>query len=170
MSGLTALDDKTMAIGMLMEGAQAQQKLAQEQLHHLHVHTQELDAVVRDEIRRTLVDELQALHAEITRATRSLQGINRLASWRSGLYSAAIAVACCVAPVGTARWLLPTAAEIAALQAQRAELKASIASLQQGGARIELRRCGGTGRICVRVEPAAPKYGDAADFYVVHGY
>jgi hypothetical protein len=55
------LDDATMKVGLLMESAQAHQKLAEGQLERLRAHTQDLDSVVRDEIRRTLVEELRAL-------------------------------------------------------------------------------------------------------------
>ncbi len=72
-----AVDDATVKFGLLMESAQAHQKLAETQLDKLRAHTQDLDGVVRDEIRRTLVDELQMLTAETTRATRALQRVGR---------------------------------------------------------------------------------------------
>src|SRR5258708_40242791 len=70
-----ALDDATLKVGLLMESAQAHQTLAEGQLERLRAHTQDLDGVVRDEIRLTLGEEPQALPAEATRATRSLEKI-----------------------------------------------------------------------------------------------
>ena len=52
------VDETTMKFGLLMESAQAHQKLAETHLERLRAHTQDLDGVVRDEIRRTLVEEL----------------------------------------------------------------------------------------------------------------
>src|SRR5580692_6853792 len=75
MNDRAAVDDATMKVGLLMESAQVHQKLAEGQLERLRAHTQDLDSVVRDEIRRTLVEELRALTAEATRATRALQKI-----------------------------------------------------------------------------------------------
>src|SRR6202171_6593087 len=67
------MDDATMKFGLLMESAQAHQKLAEAQLDKLRAHTDDLDGVVRDEIRRTLIEELQMLTAESTRATQALR-------------------------------------------------------------------------------------------------
>jgi len=66
--------------------------------------------------------------------------------------------------------LLPTSAEIQALGAKRDELTANIARLARQGANLELRHCGTTQRLCVRVERSAPAYGAAGDFLVVKGY
>src|SRR5271165_574652 len=89
-----AVDDATMKFGLLMESAQAHQRLAESQLDKLRAHTQDLDGVVRDEIRRTLVEELQMLTAETTRATRALQKVRRGASLRGALWSFLFALIC----------------------------------------------------------------------------
>ena len=165
-----ALDEATMKVGLLMESAQAHQKLAEGQLERLRVHTQDLDSVVRDEIRRTLVEELQALTAEATRATRALQKIRGAASLRGIALSLAAAVLCTLAPIGLARWALPSAAEIATLRVRRDELSANLSKLEQEGGRIDWRRCGEARRLCVRVDRKAPTYGDKADYFVIAGY
>lgn len=164
------LDDATMKVGLLMESAQAHQKLAEGQLERLRAHTQDLDSVVRDEIRRTLADELRALTAETTRATRALQKIRSAARLRSAAWSLAAAVLCAGGVVGVARWALPSAAEIASLRARRDELAANLAKLEQQGGRIDWRRCGDGRRLCVRVDRKAPAYGDKADYLVIEGY
>jgi hypothetical protein len=167
---IPAIDEATMRVGLMMESAQAHQKLAESQLERLHAHTQDLDGVVRDEIRRTLVEELQMLTAETTRATRALQRIGHGAAARITLWSLAAAVLCTVVPVAIARWVLPSAADIAALRARREELTANVTRLEQQGGRIDWRRCGDARRLCVRINRKAPTYGENADYYVLEGY
>jgi hypothetical protein len=164
------VDESTMKFGLLMESAQAHQKLAETHLEELRAHTRDLDGVVRDEIRRTLVEELRMLTAESKRATEALQRIKRSATVRIGLWSVIIAVLCTGIPAAIMRWVLPSRSEVSALQTRRDELAASIAALERHGGRIEWRRCGETTRLCVRVDRKAPAYGEKADFYVVAGY
>jgi hypothetical protein len=168
--GHATLDDATTKVGLLMESAQAHQKLAEGQLERLRAHTQDLDSVVRDEIRRTLVEELRALTAEATRATRALQKIRGTGALRGAAWSLATALLCTLAPIGVARWALPSAAEVAALRSRRDELTANLAKLEQQGGRIDWRRCGDARRLCVRVDRRAPTYGDKADYFVIDGY
>jgi uncharacterized protein involved in exopolysaccharide biosynthesis len=170
MSDRAVADDTTMKLGLLMESAQVHQKLAEGQLEKLRAHTADLDAVVRDEIRRTLVDELQMLTAETTRATRVLQKLKGDTAWRGTVLSLAAAMLCSGIPIALARWTLPSPADIAALRTQREELAASIARLEQQGGRIDWRRCGEARRLCVRVDRKAPSYGEKADYFVIEGY
>src|ERR1700722_2366535 len=128
-----AIDDMTISVGLLMESVQAHQKLAESQLEQLRAHTQGLDAVVRDEIRRTLIEELQMLWAESKRATEALQRMGRNAAVRVGLWCIVIAIPCTGIPMAAMRWALPSATEIAALRARRDELSASIAALERRG-------------------------------------
>jgi hypothetical protein len=162
-------DDATLKVGLLMESAQAHQKLAEGQLERLRAHTQDLDSVVRDEIRRTLVEELQMLTAEAARATRVLEKI-RGGGLRAAASSLLVAVMCTLAPIGIARWALPSAADIGALRARRDELSSNLSKLEQQGARIEWRRCGEASRLCIRVDRKAPAYGERGDFLVIAGY
>ena len=77
-----ALDETTMKFGLLMESAQAHQKLAETHLEQLRAHTQDLDGVVREEIRRTLIEELREVTAESKRAAQALRGMKRAAGMR----------------------------------------------------------------------------------------
>ena len=164
------LDDAAVKAGLLMESAQAHQKLAESQLEKLRAHTADLDTVVRDEIRRTLVEELQMLTAETARATQALGKIRGGGGMRSAALGLATAVVCTVLPIGFARWALPSAADIAALRARRDELTANLASLEQQGGRIDWRRCGNDRRLCIRVDRKAPVYGEKGDYFVIEGY
>ena len=165
-----AIDDTTMKVGLLMESAQAHQKLAESQLEQLCAHAQGLDAVVRDEIRRTLIEELQSLWAESKRATEALNRIRRGATLRAGLWSIVTAILCTGIPMAIMRWALPSESDVAALRARRDELSASVAILEGRGGRIDWRHCGERARLCVRVDRKAPTYGENADYFVVAGY
>jgi hypothetical protein len=165
-----ALEDATMQVGLLMESAQTHQKLAETQLEKLRMHTQDLDGVVRDEIRRTLIQELSMLTAETARATRALEKIRRSAARRGALWSIGAAAVCALAPLAVAHWALPSASEIASLRAQQDQLSLSIAKLKAQGGGIDWRRCGEAKRLCVRVDRKAPAFGEKADYYVIQGY
>jgi hypothetical protein len=165
-----AIDEGTMKFGLLMESAQAHQKLAEAQLEQLRSHTQDLDGVVRDEIRRTLVDELKVLTAETTRAAHALRRIRRGSAMRGAVWSLGLASLCAVIPVAVARWVLPSPAELAGLRVKRDEMNQNLQRLQQLGGRVEWRRCGEAGRLCIRVDRKAPTYGEKADYFVVEGY
>lgn len=165
-----AIDESTMKFGLLMESAQAHQKMAESQLERLRAHTQDLDGVVREEIRRTLIDELQEVAAESKRAAQALQGVKRAANLRGLALTAAIAVLCTAIPGAMAHWMLPSTAEIDALTHRRDHLQAEVARLEQRGGRVDWRRCGESARLCVRIDRSAPPYGDKADYLVVKGY
>lgn len=165
-----SVDDATMNFGLLMESAQAHQKLAETHLEQLRAHTRDLDGVVRDEIRRTLIEELQMLSAESRRATEALRRIGRGASARIGLLSIVISILCSCIPMAIVRWTLPSEPEITALRARRDELAAGIAALERRGGHIDWRSCGTASRLCVHVDRKAPTYGEKADYYVVAGH
>lgn len=162
--------DKTFALGLLMESAQTHQRLAEHQLEQLRQHMQGLDEVVRDEIKRTLLEELHELSAETQRAVRSMRKAQRGAALRSALWTISVTTICASVPVCVAKFILPSTQEIGVLRAQREQLSMDVAALRRLGARMELKHCGAEARLCVRVDPQAPKYGDKADFYIVGGY
>ena len=165
-----ALEEETVKFGLLMESAQAHQKLAEAHLDDLRVHTRGLDEVVRSEIRRTLVEELQTVTQESARVTRALREMHRAAQLRGVLWNLGIAVLCTAIPGAFAHWTLPSAAEVATLRERRDALARSVADLERRGGRAEWRSCGAAARLCVRVDRSAPIYGDKADYVVLKGY
>jgi hypothetical protein len=170
MSDTPAVDEHTMKLGLLMETAQTQQELVDGSLQRLQAHTQGLDAVVREEIRRSVVAELAEVVQESTRAAQALRALRRAADLRALWWSAVMS---CVPGAVAALLLwcwLPTPADIAALRAQHAQLSAAIARLNDSGARVQMRRCGEPARVCVRVDKRAPAYGEQADYLIVKGY
>ena len=165
-----AVEDLTLKLGLLMEAAETQQALAGAALERLREHTAGLDAIVREEIRGTLIEELSALGEDSARAAQCLRGLKRVATLRVAAWSVGITALSAAIPFGVAWWLLPTRADIAALRGTRAELAGNIARLGEQGGHIELRHCGAARRLCVRVDRGAPTYGEAADYLVVKGY
>jgi hypothetical protein len=164
------MNEDTMKLGLLMESVQAQQKLVEANIAGLQAHTRDLDEIVRDTIRRTLIEELEALTAESRRAATALQSLGRLAISRAATWGFGLTALCSAIPGAVLWWSLPSGPEIAALRAQRDELTTGIARLQAAGGQIEWRRCGATLRLCVRIERAEPAYGDHADFLIVKGH
>lgn len=162
--------DKTLAVGLLMESAHAHQRSAEHQLERLRQHTQELDGVVRDEIKRTLIEGLTELNVETQRTARSMQKARRGMGLHSAFWSVAVTTLCASIPVCVAELILPSRQEIGVLRAQREQLSMEVAALQRQGGRIELKHCGADARLCVRVDLKAQRYGEKADFYVVAGY
>ena len=71
------LSNEAMKAALLMEAAQAQQRLSQESLDRLAAHTRDLDALVRDEIRRTVSEVLGNVATESRRATEALKRMRR---------------------------------------------------------------------------------------------
>ncbi len=158
------------AAGLLLESAQTHQKLVEENLQRLKVHTQDLDGIVREEIRRTLIDEMQALNTETRGAMQALQAMRRAVGLRTALWTAAVTMGCVAAPAALLWSLTPSPAEILALRAQRDALTANLERLSQQGARVDWRRCGEARRLCVRVERSGAAFGEAGDYFIVKGY
>lgn len=164
------VDEGTMKFGLLMESAQAHQKLAETHLEQLRAHTRDLDGVVRDEIRRTMIEELQMLTAETRQAADALRRMRRGISVRAAVWGLFAVMLCAAVPVAIVQWVLPSERDIATLRARRDAMAASVSTLERQGGRIDWRRCGDAGRLCVRVEHKAPGYGDKGDYYIVAGY
>lgn len=161
---------ETMQVGLLMEGAQAHQKLVEESLESLRAHARDLDAVVRDEIRRTFVEEVHLVILEAERAATTLRGITRHVGMRAALWSFLLSVGCSALPGVWLWWCTPSSTQLASLRAARDTLESNIARLQAAGGRIEWRYCGESRRLCVRVDRSVRGYGEAADFFIVKGY
>ena len=170
MSERSEVGDATMQCGLLMESALAHQKLAEAGLERLRLHTQDLDGVVREAIGRTLVEELSLLTAESDRACRALRDVRRAATLRTMLWSIGIAGCSTGIPLAIAQVALPTSASVAALRAQRDDLAGNVALLEQRGGKVEWKKCGGDGRLCVRIDKKSPPFGAAADYFIVKGY
>ena len=159
-----------MKIGLLLETAQTQQELVASELSQLRAHASGLDEVVRGQIRHTLVEELGGLIEESARAVEALQTLERAARRRTLSWTAAMALLGVAMSAASAWWMLSSSSEMNSLRTRREQLLTEIASLEQRGARIDLRRCGDDQRWCVRIDRQAPAYGQQADYLIVKGY
>lgn len=156
-----------MRAGLLMEAAQAQQRLGEECLQRLQAHLRDLDTVVRDEIRHTLTEALAGLVEETTQAAQALRRLQHAANLRVLCWTVAVAATSAAVALGAMWRMLPSPARIAALRARRDALTADIARLEKYGGRVDLGRCGKHGRLCVRVDRDGPAYGADGDFLLV---
>lgn len=163
-------DESMTKIGQLMETAFAYQHLAEDALGRLKSHTQGLDAIVREEIRRTFVEELHTLSEESRRATQAMQAVKRAANGRMVLWSIVVTALCAGTASAISLWTLPSKAEMATLRAQHDQFAAAVTQLEQRGGRIDLRRCANGTRLCVRVDREAPAFGEHREYMVVQGY
>ena len=163
------MDQDSVKLGLLMETAQTHQKLAETAIEKLSQHTQSLEAAVRNQIQRGLVDALKTVNTETQRAVEGLQKIKREANARVTLWTLGLTVISAAIALFVAWWVLPTPAEIARLRTERDQLASNVAVLNQRGARADLRRCG-AGHLCVRVDLSAPRYGESSDYLVIKGY
>lgn len=170
MSTETGIRDDTLKMGLLMESAQAHQALVAENLQRLQAHIRDLDTVVRDEIRRTLLEELQAVSTESKAAALALSRAGRDATRRVGIIGVGLVMLATAIPGGIVAWAVPSAAQIDALRAQRVEQEAALLRLREQGALIEWRRCGDERRLCVRVDRKAPAFGEQSDYRIAKGY
>jgi hypothetical protein len=151
-------------IAMVFAAAQTQQQVAEAALDRLQRHTQQLDALVRDTVRRAHLEGLQALHFETERALTGLRDLHRAALPRAfwmTLGSAAFGLAMSLI-LGVC--FIPSKAEIAQRQATLATLIAS-------GAQAQLSRCAtphAAPKLCIRVDASAGSFGPTRDYYLVH--
>jgi hypothetical protein len=162
--------EETVKLGLLMEAAATHQALATGALERLREHTAGIDAVVREEIRHTLLEELHALSDDCHHARDALLEVGRAARRRFAWLSAVTLMLAAAVPAAVLAWWLPSPAEIAALREGRAQLSANLARLAEQGGRVQLRRCGSEQRLCVRIDHAAPAYGEGGEFRIVQGY
>jgi hypothetical protein len=153
-----------------MEAAASHQNLAENMLRQLAAYTQDLEGVVRGEIRRALAEELQALGSETQSAIEGLRTIRRSITVRVGAWNLGVVMLSTLVSFGAGWLMLPSHAEIARLRERRDELSGVVAQLDHQGGRVDLRRCGESQRLCVRIDRQAPAYGAASDYYVVKGY
>jgi hypothetical protein len=165
-----SVDDSAMKLGLLLEGAHANQSLAESTLEKLKAQVAGLEGIAREEIRATLLEELQALGEDCRHAAETLRRLRHAADLRLALWTLGMAALACAVPLAVAWWVLPSRAEVAALGARREALAADVARLEARGAHMELRRCGTAQRLCVRIDRKAGSYGEGGEFLVLKGY
>ena len=70
--------------------------------------------------------------------------------------------------------LVPSARDLAALRAEKADLEASVAALDRRGGRVQLTHCGDKKRLCALIDPqqinsdgVAHRYGDKGETWMI---
>jgi hypothetical protein len=170
MNAVMPLDPDSMRFGLLLETAQRQQELIASELSELQAHTRGLDGVVREQLRRTLVEELGAVIEQSARAVSTLRALERAAKFRFLAWTLVTMLLATGATAASGWWLLPRRSEMTALRIRREQLLADLANLEQLGGRIDLQHCGSERRWCVRVDRQAPAFGQQSDYLIVKGY
>jgi len=94
----------TLKVGLLMEAAQAQQRLGEEALARLSEHLRGLDDLVRTEVARTVAESLATLQSETEQVAGALRQLRRAADVR--LFLCSLAVTAASLAIGTqATWI-----------------------------------------------------------------
>jgi hypothetical protein len=151
-------------IAMVFAAAQTQQQVAEAAIEQLKRHTQQLEPLVRETIRRALLEGVHALRVETDRALTGLQELHRGALPRAFWLTLGSAAFGLVATLILGVCFIPSREEIAQRQA-------TLAALMASGAQAQLSRCAtphGAPKLCIRVDPAAGPFGVARDYYLVH--
>lgn len=167
------MDEESLKLGLLLETAQTHQKLVEALIEKLKAHTQGLEAVVREEVRRALDEELRELEQQANQAAEALEKMRRAADWRQILLGGVLAVLVAGITLGGFWLMAPSREEILKLRAERAELQSAIDLLASRGGRADLKPCGADkshAHLCVRVEPRLGRYGEERDYFVIKGY
>ncbi len=164
------MEEAQLKIGLLLEAAESHQATAVAAVEALRAQCTGLDAVVRDEIRATLLEELAALHRNSQLAAESLRSLAHRAHRRFLGLGLLLMTLASVTPVALTWWLLPTQAELAALRSKSELMAGTVTRLHDAGGAVDLRRCGPAQRLCARIDRAAPRYGAASDYLVLQGY
>src|SRR5262249_45377995 len=118
MSGVT-MDQDSVKLGLLLEGAERQQKLAEAAIGKLNEQVQGLEAVVRDQIRCGVSEEMKFVQAETQKAVEALKTVKRAANARVMLWTIGLTAISAGIALFVAWWVLPTRGEIAALRTER---------------------------------------------------
>jgi hypothetical protein len=151
-------------LSQILATVHAQQSQIHGMLATLDSRSRDFDATVGDAVQRALADSAGIHAAEKLSQVHRATGV-RFARWSFGVVSA-----CALVPAFLSWALLPSRTQV--LQARQAleQLNAGVAQLAGQGGRIQLRRCGATNRLCVRVDRKSPFYGENADYMVLKGY
>lgn len=160
---------ETLRVGLLLETAQTQQRVGEEVFERLRDHLGSLDALVRCAVGRAACESLETVRGEVEQAEAALRRLRQAATVRALTWSTVAMVLNAAIGLVILHLLLPSSAQINQLRARRALYASDVRRLRQFGGAVELRRCGTTGRLCVRVQRDGPRYGRHGDYLLVKG-
>jgi hypothetical protein len=115
---------------------------------------------------------LETVHAQQAQlhGMLKLAQAHRASSVRFARWSFGVVSGCALVPALLSWMLMPTRTQLLQARQTLDQLSAAVAQLSREGGRIELRHCGATNRLCVRIDRKSPFYGESADFMVLKGY
>ena len=136
---------------------------------------------VSDKARLSIVDAikpainaLQAVSGDAVGAGQKLRDSISWVGWRWVAVCVAAAFGLFSAVMLGVVLLVPSARDLAALRAEKAELEASVAVLERRGARVQLTTCGDKKRLCALIDPqqinsdgVAHRYGDKGETWMI---
>jgi len=157
-------------IAALIDAADAAQARALEAIDALNATRAGLQQAVAQAARASTQEALKSLHGELEHAQRVVVDLQRLSLWRAAWQHAMVALVAIVVTLVAVRWYVPSVSDMQALRTEKSQLEASIADLEQRGAKLQISRCGPERRVCVAVDDYAGIYGKAGDYRIAKGY
>jgi hypothetical protein len=163
-------------IAALMDKADEDQERASQVITQLEAVSERLQQEVREAAATGMQEALQGLHGGIERARNVVVDLQRFSLWRAAWQHVIVSVVTIAIALLAVRWYVPQPDEMKALRAERDQLQASIEDLTERGGHIQLSSCGNPGnkkRLCVLVDPAAGKFGNAQSgelYMIAKGY
>jgi hypothetical protein len=148
----------------ILETVHAQHTQLHGMLASLESRSRDLDASVGDAVQRAL------LQPAGLRAVEKLTQLHQASSIRVARWAFGVVSACALVPALLSWMLMPSRAQMLQARQTFEQLSSAVAQLSREGGRIELRHCGATNRLCVRIDRKSPLYGESADFMVLNGY
>jgi hypothetical protein len=165
------MDSQTMKAGLLMEAADANQKLATAAITRLEAATRTLEPAVRDAVAKAALEEFRHMHDEAKRTAVAFKQLRSGLTWKIGLVAflmSAASAGVLLATIYFAGGLNSYSGPPAAPTGLRGD-PAALAEFGRRGQLIEVALCGEQRRVCVRVEPKAGAFGARKDQMVAAG-
>lgn len=163
-------NDPELKIAALIDALDAEHTRVQKATAALNATSAGLQRAVEAAAHVSMQEALQGLHGELERAQRVVIDLQRLSLWRAAWQHAVVALVAIVVTLVAVSWYVPSMSDMQALRAEKAQLEASIADLQQRGGKLQISHCGPERRLCVAVQDYAGIYGKDADYRIAKGY
>lgn len=166
-------EDPELRIARLLDALDNLHERARNAVNELTEVRGQLQQAVKDAAGESVSSALKALQGDIDRAGQTLVDLQGLSLWRAAWQHAMVAVVAILITLLGVWWYVPSLSEIASQRAEVATAEASLADLNERGARMERSICGPKKRFCVRVDEKAGTFGNSAKdetYMIAKGY
>ena len=163
-------NDPEMRIAALMAALDAEHKRVLAAVAELKATSAGLQQAVAQAAQASMQKALKTLNGELERAQKVVGDLQRFSLRRAAWQHAMVALVAIVITLVAVRWYVPSVSDMQALRAEKAQLEASIADLEQRGGKLQISHCGPERRLCVAVQDYAGIYGKDADYRIAKGY